>query len=93
METELIRPDFPKEFDALTIEYFGETCTIKKNKVIDRFLRKSNKVYKEIENCYDKYTLRFLLDGKEIYKFYYSDVCYPEKAVELMKSILKEYIT
>lgn len=93
METELIRPDFPKEFDTLTIEYFGEIYTIKKNKVIDRFLRKSNKIYKEIENCYDKYTLRFLLDGKEIYKFYYSDVCYPEKAVELMKSILTELVS
>lgn len=90
-ETELIKPDFPQEFDVLIIDYFEETCTIKRNKVIDRFLRKSNKVYKGIENYYDKYTLRFLLDGKEIYKFYYSDVGYPEKAVKLMKSILIEY--
>lgn len=91
METELIKPNFPQEFDVLIIDYFEETCTIKRNKVIDKFLRKSNKVYKRIENYYDKYTLRFLLDGKEIYKFYYSDVGYPEKAVKLMKSILIEY--
>lgn len=32
-----------------------------------------------------------MLDGQEIYKFYYSDVGYPEKAVELMKIILIEY--
>lgn len=91
METELIKPDFPKEFDELIIEYCGEKCTIKRNKVIDRFLRKSNKIYKEIDNYYDKYTLRFLNNGKEVYKFYFSDACYPDKAVELMRSILTEY--
>ena len=91
METEWMKTDFPQEFDSLVIEYFGKVCTIKRNKVIDRFLRKSNKVYKEIENYYDKYTLRFMSNGKEIYKFYYNDVCYTEKAARLMKSILIDY--
>lgn len=93
MDEELVEPNFPKVFDTLEIEYFKETYTIKRNKIVDRFLRKSNKVYKEIENYYDKYTLRFLLEGKEIYKFYYSDVGYPEKAVDLMKNILIEYVS
>ncbi|WP_285945706.1 DUF6896 domain-containing protein [Thomasclavelia cocleata] len=90
-ECELITPNFPKSFNTLIIDYFDKRYILKRNKIIDRFLRKSNKVYKEIENYYDKYILRFMLDGQEIYKFYYSDVGYPEKAVELMKIILIEY--
>ena len=92
LENELIKPDFPKNFDILIIEYFEQKCIISRNKIVDRFLRKSNKVYKGIENYYDKYTLRFLLKGKEIYKCYFSDVAYPEKAVELMKNILVEHM-
>lgn len=91
LESELIIPDFPNEFDTLVIDYFEKRYILNRNKLIDRFLRKSNKVYKEINNYSDKYILRFILNGKEIYKFYYSDVGYPEKAVELMKNILKDY--
>ena len=87
-EEDLIKPDFPQMFDMLVVDYFGKSYKIQRNKVVDRFLRKSNRVYKEIEGFYDKYTLRFILNGEEIYKFYYSDICYSEKANELMKSIL-----
>lgn len=92
MESDLIKPDFPQVFDKLLIDYFGETYEIKRNKVIDRFLRKSNRVYKDIEKYYDKYTLRFFSDGEEVFVFYYSDVGYPEKAIDLMKSILAESV-
>lgn len=91
LESELIKPDFPKEFDVLIVHYFDKTYTINRNKVVERFLKKSNKVYKEIQNYYDKYILRFMLNEKEVYRFYYSDAGYPEKAVELMKSILADY--
>ena len=90
LESELITPNFPKEFDTLIINHFEEEYVINRNKVIERFLRKSNKVCKGIENYYDRYILRFMLNGKEIYKFYFSDVGYPEKAVNLMKSILAD---
>lgn len=91
LESELMTPEFPKEFDVLLVEYFGEKYILKRNKMVDRFLRKSNKVYKNIENYYDKYTLRFMLKDKEVYSFYYSDFGYPEKAIELMQNILIEY--
>lgn len=90
-ETEWIIADFPKEFDTLIIERLGKTYTFQRNKLVDRFLRKSNKVYKNIEDYYDKYTLRFMLNGKEIYQCYFSDVGYPPKAVELMKSMVNNY--
>lgn len=92
LDNEWIKPDFPKEFDTLMIEYFEQKCVIDRNKIIDRFLRKSNKVYKGVENYYDKYTLKFIFKGKEIYTYYFSDIAYPEKAVELMKNILVEHM-
>lgn len=91
LENELMVPNFPKEFDVLIIDYFGKRYSINRNKEINRFLRKSNKVYKGIEKYNDKYTLKFILNGKEIYRFYYSDIGYPDKAVELMKNMLINY--
>lgn len=86
---QLISPRFPNEFDTMIIQHFDEEYIIKRCKVIDRFLRKSNRIDKRIENYRDKYILRFLLKGKEVGQVYYSDIGYPEKAIELMNVILK----
>ena len=51
--------------------------------------RKSKKIYKQIENNPNKYILRFILDGKEIFSILYSDIGYPENAVKIMDEILK----
>lgn len=77
-------PDFPKEYDTLVIEYVHDIWTIPRNKVIDRFLRKSNIIHKEIYNSDNVYTLRFFLENKEIYKIPYDDICYPENAIRIM---------
>ncbi len=77
-------PDFPEDFDKLVIEHFDDKWTIPRNKVIDRFLRKSNKVHNNIYNSDNIHILRFLLNDKEVYSIPYDDVCYPEKAIEIM---------
>lgn len=87
--SETFEPSFPKEFDTLIIEHFDSKWIIPKNKVIDRFLRKSRRVYNQIEKSLNKYTLRFMLNGKEIYSIPYDDIGYPENAVKIMSDILR----
>lgn len=86
--TDTFEPDFPKEFDTLIIEHFNSKWMIPRNKVIDRFIRKSRRVYNHIEKSLNKYTLRFILEGKEIYSIPYDDIGYPENAVRIMNDIL-----
>ncbi len=81
---ETFAPDFPKEFDTLIVEHFGSRWVIPRNKVIDRFIRKSRRVYNEIDKSLNLYTLRFMLGGKEVYSISYDDIGYPEKAVNIM---------
>lgn len=94
IENESYKPEFPTEFDILVIEYFNSNWSIPRNKVIDRFIRKSTRVYNHINKDEDKYILRFLLKGKEIYSIPYNDISYPENAVKIMsdeiiKNLLK----
>lgn len=87
--SETFEPYFPKEFDTLVIEHFDSKWIVEKNKLVDRFLRKSRRVYKQIEKSENLYTLRFLLNGKEIYSIPYSDIGYPENAIKVMDEILR----
>ncbi|MDE5778975.1 MAG: hypothetical protein K2I10_10800 [Lachnospiraceae bacterium] len=86
--SETFEPNFPKEFDTLIIEHFDSKWIIPRNKMIDRFIRKSRRVYNHIEKSLNKYTLRFMLDGKEIYSIPYDDIGYPQNAVRIMREIL-----
>lgn len=61
LEEETFRPEFPKEYDTLVIEQFNSKWSIPRNKVIDRFIRKSTRVYKHIDSKVNKYLLKFLL--------------------------------
>ena len=81
---ETYKPEFPTEFDTLIVEYFNSYWSIPRNKVIDRFIRKSTLVHNRISTDEDKYTLRFLLKGEEVYAIPYNDTCYPENAVKIM---------
>lgn len=63
--SETFEPQFPKEFDTLIVEHFEDRWVIPRNRMVERFLRKSRRVYKEIGSSLNKYTLRFMLDGKE----------------------------
>ena len=86
--SETFEPQFPKEFDTLIVEHFEDRWVIPRNRMVERFLRKSRRVYKEIGSSLNKYTLRFMLDGKETGTFLYDNVCYPERAVTIMREIL-----
>lgn len=77
-------PNFPKEFDTLIVEYFDSKWIIPRNKVIDRFIRKSKRIYNQIEKSQNKYVLRFMFNGEEIYSIPYDDIGYPENAVKIM---------
>jgi len=81
---ETFEPDFPKEFDTLIVEHFDSRWIIPKNKTVDRFIRKSKWIYKEIDKSNNKYVLRFMLEGREIYTIPYDDIGYPENAVSIM---------
>lgn len=83
-ENKTFIPDFPIEYDTLIIEHFDLRWSIPKNKLIDRFIRKSNRVYNDIYNNDDRYILRFFLKGKEIYNIPYDDIGYPENAIKIM---------
>lgn len=91
---ETFRPEFPTEYDTLVVEYFNLSWPIPRNKVIDRFIRKSTRVHNQINKNEDKYMLKFLSGGKEIYTIPYNDISYPESAVKIMsdeiiKNLLK----
>lgn len=89
-ENQTIKPDFPTEFDTLIIEHSGKKCSISRNKVIDRFIRKSNRIYNQIDKNQDCYLLRFAFEGKIIYTIPYDDIGYPENAIKIMSDdILK----
>lgn len=89
---ETFEPKFPEKYDTLIVEYFDSKWSVSRNKVIDRFIRKSRWVYDRIDQERDKYMLRFLLKGEEIYAIPYTDTGYPESAVKIMSDeILREY--
>lgn len=81
---ETFHPEFPVEYDTLVIEYINSSWSIPRNKIIERFIRKSTKIHNQINKAEDKYILRFLLDGKEVYTIPYNDASYPENAVKIM---------
>lgn len=85
---EVFRPEFPKEYDTLLIEYFDAKWLIPRNKIIDQFVRKSIWVDNLVIGSNDKYILKFLLKGKEIFTIPYNDISYPESAVKIMSDVI-----
>lgn len=83
-KSETFEPKFPKEFDTLVVSHRDLTWSIPRNKIIDRFIRKSRRVYNQIDKNEDKYVLFFMLEGKEIYSISYDDIGYPEEAIKIM---------
>lgn len=86
--SETFKPDFPEQFDTLLVEHLDSVWKIPRNKLVERFLRKSSRVYGKMETYYDLYTLRFLLDGEEVYRIFYADIGYGESAARIMKELL-----
>lgn len=78
------KPDFPTDYDSLIIEYDDLEWRIARNKLVDRFIRKSVRIQNKINSDIDKYTLKFCLADKTIYSIPYNEVRFPESAVEVM---------
>lgn len=88
--TETFEPDFPKDFDTLIIDHYSSQWVIKRNKMVDRFIRKSRRVWKHIGEGTDVYIISFFLNGMKILSIPYEDVGYPEKAVTIMEALMRE---
>lgn len=82
-------PEFPTEFDTLVIEYYNLKVEVSRTKLVDRFIRKSKRVYKNVGMNGNTYTLSFRTNGCEVYSILYDDISYPSKAVTIMAEILK----
>lgn len=90
-ENRTFQPDFPKEFDCLLIEGNGINYSLSRNKVIDRWIRKSRRIYAQIDNNKNCYHVKFMNKGEVIYTIPYDDIGYPESAVKIMSDdILKK---
>lgn len=92
-ENESFTPQFPSVYDTLIIEYLDLKWSLPRNKIIDKFIRKSTQVYSQINNNEEKYTLRFLFEGKEIYAIPYDDINYPENAVRIMSHKILRHLS
>lgn len=89
---ETFKLEFPIEYDTLVVEYFNLGWSVPRNKVIDRFIRKSTRIHNQINKNEDKYILKFFLNGKEIYTIPSNDISYPESAVRIMSDeIIKNF--
>lgn len=89
---ETFKPSFPVNYDTLVIEHHGSKWEIPRNKLVDRFIRKSNVVYNKIYENQDAYMLFFLFEEKEVYKIPYDDIGYPENAVKIMSDEILQKI-
>jgi hypothetical protein len=88
------KPLFPNEYDTLLVEYHGKTKEFPKNKSIDRFIRKSQFIYKGIDDISDVYTFVFFNKGVEVQRIKYSDIAYHDNAVKIAnEEILKRFKT
>lgn len=89
-----INTSFPDIYDELIINYYGKEIILVKTKEIDRFIRKSREIYKDIDKLDNTCLLIFRYKNKDIYKVFYNDMAYPDSAVEIMTHrILKPYIS
>ena len=88
-----IKTSFPDTYDELIINYYGKEIILDKTKEIDRFIRKSREIYKDIDKLDNSCLLIFKYKNKEIYRIFYNDIAYPDSSVEIMTHrILKPYI-
>lgn len=79
---------FPKEYESLIIERRNVRNEFSRSKLTDRFIRKSTKIYKNINELEDNMVLIFIKGNTEVGRFLYNDIAYPDSAVKIMDEIL-----
>ena len=80
---------FPSQYDSLIIEKCNHRYKLNKTNGVDRFIRKSTKVYKHIDKLDFNLILVFVKDNVEIGRYFYNDIAYPEPAVKIMDELLR----
>ncbi|HEY9059910.1 MAG TPA: hypothetical protein VIO64_05300 [Pseudobacteroides sp.] len=88
--TETFASDFHKEFDTLIIDDYNSQWIIKRNKMVDRFIRKSRRILNLNGEGTDVYILSFFLNDRKVFSIPYGDVGYPIKAVTIMEALMRE---
>lgn len=91
LRTETIIPAFPEEYDLLIIRDGERRKTFKRSVITDRFIRKSEKIYKYIDRLDDNFTLEFYCQDKLIASVLYNDIAYPDSAYKLMREQMYRY--
>ena len=87
LETEAY--SFPAEYDSLVIAQNSKRYEYSRTQAIDRFIRKSTKVYKHIDELDHNWILVFMKDNVEVGRYLYNDIAYPESAVRIMDELIK----
>ena len=76
----------------MIIHYYGKEIKLNKSKDIDKFLRKSREIYKDIDKLDNNHLLILRKKAEEVFRIPYNDIAYPDSAVEIMTyKILKNY--
>lgn len=84
---------FPAAYDKLVIEYKGINRSFDKCKIIDKFIRKSNRIYAGVFDLNNNYILIFYNNDIEVARVPYNDIAYPDSAVKIMNGeIIKPHI-
>lgn len=92
LKKDTVRISFPSEYDKLIIKDGVKTYVIQKSSIVDKFIRRSNKVYKCIDELSGNMSLEFYYKDQLVASILYNDVAYPDSAVDLMThQILKKY--
>ncbi len=84
LQKETMRITFPTEYDRLEIDDGITRKVFERSKIIDKFLRKSNRVYKYIDSLSGNVDLVFYNNDIKVANFPYNDIAYPDSAVDIM---------
>lgn len=82
------KTNFPADYDEMIIWQNGKEIKCQRSKVLDKFIRKSREIYKDIDTLGNNSILIFMDKSKEVYRIPYNDVAYPDAAVDIMTNLI-----
>lgn len=91
LRDETIVPAFPEEYDLVIIRDGERHKTFKRSVITDRFIRKSEKIYKYIDRLEGNLILEFYHQDNLIVSVLYNDIAYPDAAYKIMREQMYRY--
>ena len=82
------KTNFPADYDELIIWRNGKEIKYPRSNGLDKFIRKSREIYKDIDTLGNNSILIFMDKSKEVYRIPYNDVAYPDAAVDIMTNLI-----